>query len=72
MNFSGCVVHETIDTLKNHGYYFKHNFCHTYHHLSTVMVNIMMLFFLIDQILQSGCGLFNRALEKAKSMTRFW
>ena len=66
------IENETFNTLKNHGYHFEHNFGHGYHHLSTVMVHLMMLAFLIDQIQQRCCGLFNRALEKSKSKTRFW
>lgn len=66
------VENETFNTLKNHGYHFEHNFGHGYHHLSTVMVHLMMLAFLIDQIQQRCCGLFNRALDKAKSKLRFW
>ena len=66
------VENETFNTLKNHGYHFEHNFGHGHHHLSTVMVHLMMLAFLIDQIQQRCCGLFNRALDKAQSKTRFW
>ena len=66
------VENETFNTLKNHGYHFEHNFGHGYHHLSTVMVHLMMLAFLIDQIQQRCCGLFNRALDKAQSKIRFW
>jgi hypothetical protein len=66
------VENETFNTLKNHGYHFEHNFGHGYHHLSTVMVHLMMQAFLIDQIQQRCCKLFNRALDKAKSKTRFW
>jgi len=32
----------------------------------------MVLAFLGDQIQQRCCALFNRALDKAKSKTRFW
>jgi len=42
------VENETFNTLKNHGYHFEHNFGHGYHQLSTVMVHLMMLAFLID------------------------
>ena len=66
------VENETFNTLKNHGYHFEHNFGHGYHHLSTVMVHLMMLAFLIDQIQQRCCVLFNRALGNAKSKIRFW
>ena len=66
------IENETFNTLKNHGYHFEHNFGHGYHHLSTVLVHLMMLAFLIDQIQQRCCQLFNQALEKSKSKTRFW
>ena len=66
------VENETFNTLKNQGYHFEHNFGHGYHHLSTVMVHLMMLAFLIDQIQQRCCVIFNQALDKAKSKTRFW
>ena len=66
------IENETFNTLKNQGYHFEHNFGHGHHNLSTVMVHLMMLAFLIDQIQQRCCGLFNRALEKAKTKTRFW
>ena len=66
------IENETFNTLKNHGYHFEHNFGHGHQHLSTVMVHLMMLAFLIDQIQQRCCRLFNRALVSAKSKTRFW
>ena len=66
------VENETFNTLKNHGYHFEHNFGHGYQYLSTVMVHLMMLAFLIDQIQQRCCRLFNRAMDKAETRTRFW
>ena len=66
------IENETFNTLKNHGYHFEHNFGHGYQHLSTVMVHLMMLAFLIDQIQQRCCQLFNRALDEAQSKRRFW
>jgi len=66
------IENETFNTLKNHGYHFEHNFGHGYQHLSTVMVHLMMLAFLIDQIQQRCCGLFNRAMVKAETRCRFW
>ena len=66
------IENETFNTLKNQGYHFEHNFGHGYQHLSTVMAYLMLLAFLIDQIQQHCCKLFNRAQAKAKSKTRFW
>jgi hypothetical protein len=66
------IENETFNTLKNQGYHFEHNFGHGYQHLSTVLMHLMMLAFLIDQIQQRGCRLFQAALAAAKSKTRFW
>ena len=66
------IENETFNTLKNQGYHFEHNFGHGKKHLSTVMAHLMMLAFLIDQIQQRCCNLFNRAVGKAQSRTRFW
>jgi len=66
------IENETFNTLKNQGYHFEHNFGHGNQHLSTVMAYLMMLAFLVDQIQQRCCGLFNRAVKEAKSRTRFW
>ena len=64
--------HETFNTLKNQGYQFEHNFGHGYKNLSHVFGLLMFLAFLIDQVQQRCCGLFQEALEKAKRKIRFW
>jgi hypothetical protein len=66
------VENETFNTLKNQGYHCEHNFGHGYQHLSTVLMHLMMLAFLIDQIQQRCCRLFQAAVTAAKSKTRFW
>lgn len=66
------IENETFNTLKNHGYHFEHNFGHGYNHLSTVMAYLMMLAFLLDQIQQRCCSLFQRAMEKEKYRRYFW
>ena len=66
------IENETFNTLKNHGYHFEHNFGHGYKNLSTVLAYLLMLAFLIDQIQQRCCALFNRALEAAEGRSRFW
>jgi hypothetical protein len=66
------IENETFNTLKNQGYHFEHNFGHGHRHLSTVLMHLMMLAFLIDQIQQRGCRLFQAAVTAAKSKTRFW
>lgn len=66
------VENETFNTLKNQGYQFEHNFGHGYKNLSHVFGFLMFLAFLIDQVQQRCCGLFQEALKKAKRKTRFW
>lgn len=66
------IENETFNTLKNQGYHFEHNFGHGKQSLSTVLMHLMMLAFLIDQIQQRCCRLFQAALTAAKSKTRLW
>jgi len=66
------IENETFNTLKNQGYHFEHNFGHGNLHLSTVMAYLMMLAFLIDQIQQRCCRLFQEALQKAERKSYFW
>ena len=66
------VENETFNTLKNQGYHFEHNFGHGYQHLSTVMAHLMMLAFLVDQIQQHCCPLFQDAQRTAKRPRYFW
>jgi len=66
------VENETFNTLKNQGYQFEHNFGHGYKNLSHVLGLLMFLAFLIDQVQQHCCGLFQKALEFMISKTRFW
>jgi len=66
------IENETFNTLKNQGYHFEHNFGHGNQHLSTVLMHLMMLAFLIDQIQQRCCRLFQAALRAARSKARLW
>ena len=59
------IENETFNTLKNQGYHFEHNFGHGEKNLCTVFAMIMMLAFLVDQVQQLACPLFQE-LEKAK------
>lgn len=61
------IENETFNTLKNQGYRFEHNFGHGHRHLSTVLMHLMMLAFLIDQIQQRCCRLFQAALRAVGS-----
>ncbi len=66
------IENETFNTLKNQGYHFEHNFGHGHQYLSTVLMHLMMLAFLIDQIQQRCCRLFQAAVSAALGKNRFW
>ena len=66
------IENETFNTLKNQGYHFEHNYGHGFEHLSTVLMMLMMLAFLVDQTAQLACPLFRAAYEKAKSRRVLW
>jgi hypothetical protein len=66
------VENETFNTLKNQGYQFEHNFGHGKKNLHTVFAYLMMLAFLVDQIQEAACGLFQEALRGMRTRQRFW
>jgi hypothetical protein len=66
------IENETFNTLKNQGYNFEHNYGHGYQHLSHVLGLLMFLAFLVDQVQQHCCGLFQAAVKHSKSRARFW
>lgn len=57
------IENETFNTLKNQGYNFEHNFGHGYDYLSIVLAYAMMLAFLVDQIQQAACKLFQAVYD---------
>ena len=66
------IENETFNTLKNQGYQFGHNFGLGKQHLSEVFVLLMMLAFLVDQIQQLCCPLFQAAWKKCKTKRSLW
>ena len=66
------IENETFNTLKNQGYHFGHNFGLGKQHLSELFVLLMMLAFLVDQIQQLCCPLFNATWKKWKTKRSFW
>jgi hypothetical protein len=66
------IGNETFNTLKNHGDHFERNFGHGYHHLSAVFAVLMMLAFLVDQVQQMCCPLFQAVWAKLGSKRRLW
>lgn len=59
------IENETFNTLKNQGYNFEHNFGHGYTHLCSVMtmLMLMLLAFLIDQVQQACCKVYQKARQ---------
>jgi len=72
VKFLRSTHHETFNTLKNQGYNFEHNYGLGKQYLSMVFVKIMMLAFLVDQVQQLCCALFQPVLKKAESKKSLW
>jgi hypothetical protein len=66
------IENETFNTLKNQGYHFEHNYGPGYQHLSVVFAVLMMLAFLVDQVQQLCCPLFQAVWAKLGSKRRLW
>ncbi len=66
------IENETFNTLKNQGYHFEHNYGHGTQNLSVVFALLLMLAFLVDQILQCACRLFQAVWQKEGSKMRMW
>jgi selenocysteine lyase/cysteine desulfurase len=66
------IENETFNTLKNQGYHFEHNYGHGQQHLATVLANLMMLAFLVDQIQQRRCQLFRQLWKGLGTKSKLW
>ncbi|CCB85457.1 transposase [Parachlamydia acanthamoebae UV-7] len=66
------IENETFNTLKNLGYNFGHNYGHGKKYLSTVLCLLMMLAFLVDQVQEICCSLFQRCKKFAGTYRNLW
>jgi len=66
------VENETFNTLKNQGYHFEHNYGLGQKNLSRIFVMLMMLAFMVDQVQQLCCPLFNAAWKMSVSKRELW
>ena len=66
------IENETFNTLKNQGYHFGHNYGLGKQHLAAVFTTLMMLAFLVDQVQQHSCKLFQAAWAKLRSKRALW
>jgi hypothetical protein len=66
------IENETFNTLKNQGYHLGHNYGLGENHLASVFATLMMLAFLVDQVQQHGCTLFQAVGAKLGSNRALW
>ena len=66
------IENETFNTLKNQGYNLEHNYGLGKKHLSSVFAHLMMLAFLVDQVQQMCCPVFQAARAKCTSKKSLW
>jgi hypothetical protein len=66
------IENETFNTLKNQGYHFEHNYGHGVKNLSVVFALLMMLAFLVDQVQQLCCPLFQAVWKKMGTKRALW
>jgi len=66
------IENETFNTLKNLGYNFEHNYGHGNKNLATVFCMLMMLAFLIDQVQEICCTLYQRCKAVAGTYRGLW
>jgi len=63
---------EVFNTLKNRGYNLEHNYGHGKQNLSVNFALLMSLAFLIDQIEETCCELFQKAREVEGTKLNLW
>ncbi|NBQ47864.1 MAG: transposase [Sphingobacteriia bacterium] len=63
------IENETFNTLKNQGYNFEHNYGHGYQNLCSVMTMLMNLAFLIDQVQQLCCTIYQKARQHSGKLS---
>lgn len=66
------IENETFNTLKNQDYHYEHNYGHGDQNLSVVFAYLMMLAFLVDQVQQLCCPLFQAAYKKLGCKRDLW
>jgi hypothetical protein len=66
------IENETFNTLKNQGYHLEHNYGHGQQNLSVVLAMLMMLAFLVDQVQQRCCQVFQAARNRYRTKRYLW
>ena len=65
------IENETFNTLKNMGYNWEHNYGHGEDNLATNFALLMMLAFMIDQVQELCCPLFQKVLKKLSNCKKY-
>ena len=65
------IENETLNTLKNQGYHFEHNFGHGHQQLASNFSLLMMLAFAIDQLQAHACTFFQQAWQAQHHTKRY-
>jgi hypothetical protein len=66
------IENETFNTLKNQGYHLEHNYGHGEKNLSVMLALLMFMAFLVDQVQQLCCPVFQAAWKKMHSKRHLW
>lgn len=66
------IENEMFNTLKTQGYQLEHNYGHGQKQLATVFGLLLMLAFLVDQVQELCCNLFQAARQQFRSRTSLW
>ncbi len=66
------IENEAFNTLKNQGYNLEHNYGLGKQHLSAVFAHLLMLAFLVDQVQELCCPLFQAARAKCGTKRYLW
>lgn len=66
------VENENFNVLKNHGYHFEHNYGHGKQHLSTVLLSLLLLAFLIHTALDLSCPPYQAIRQKLGARRTFF
>lgn len=66
------IENETVNTLKNQGCNFEHNYGHGKQNLATILALLMFLAFTIDQMIQRCWRLFRQVRGGLRTKSRLW
>jgi len=66
------IENETFNVLKNQGYEYGRNYGHGKRHLASTLGSLTLLAFLIDQIQEQACRVYQAARQKLRTKRDLW